>query len=149
MLTKQGHRVRIADNGKKALELLAAEGFALVLMDVQMPEMDGFEATTVLRARESATGKHTPVIAMTAHALKGDRERCLENGMDGYVSKPIIPDDLWQEIATVLGAIRAGKEAQQLETLGQSGEIGAAAEQMDQLAVEFELRQLALERMSP
>ena len=74
-------------------------GFDLVLMDVQMPEMDGFEATGRIREKEKGTGRHIPIIAMTAHAMKGDRERCLEAGMDGYVSKPIQATELAQAIA--------------------------------------------------
>ena len=75
------------------------ESFDLILMDIQMPEMDGLEATAAIRAKEIPAGLHTPIIAMTAHALKGDRERCLEAGMDGYVTKPIRPQDLYQAVA--------------------------------------------------
>ena len=89
ILEKRGHRVVVAANGREALETLEDRTFDLVLMDVQMPELDGFEATAALRKRESATGGHIPVVAMTAHAMKGDRERCLEAGMDAYVSKPL------------------------------------------------------------
>src|SRR5207244_8876423 len=78
LLERQGHSVVVADNGKKALAALELQPFDLVLMDVQMPEMDGFKATAVLRAKEQGTGRHLPVIAMTAHAMKGDRGRCLE-----------------------------------------------------------------------
>jgi signal transduction histidine kinase/CheY-like chemotaxis protein len=101
LLGKWGHHVEVAANGRQALEALAkAAGgsFDLVLMDVQMPEMDGFEATASIRARDQALGTHTPVIAMTAHAMAGDSERCLEAGMDGYVSKPIRGADLVREI---------------------------------------------------
>ena len=89
LLEKQGHEVAIAENGREALAAIEKDGFELVLMDVQMPEMDGFVATQVIREREAGTGRHLPIIAMTAHAMKGDEERCLEAGMDGYVSKPI------------------------------------------------------------
>jgi signal transduction histidine kinase/DNA-binding response OmpR family regulator len=88
-LAKRGHAVETAVNGREALEALARERFDVVLMDVQMPEMDGFEAVRRLRAEERAGRPRTPVIAMTAHAMAGDRERCLEAGMDDYVSKPI------------------------------------------------------------
>jgi PAS domain S-box-containing protein len=96
MLEKRGHRVVVASNGREALEALEKDAFDLVLMDVQMPEMDGFEATAALRRKEQAQGNghRLPVIALTAHAMKGDRERCLEAGMDGYLSKPIRPQEL-------------------------------------------------------
>ncbi len=89
LLEKMGHQVVVANNGREALERLEAEAFDLVLMDVQMPELDGLEATRQIRQKEARTGKHLPIIAMTAHAMKGDRERCLAAGMDDYISKPI------------------------------------------------------------
>lgn len=94
MLEKRGHRVALAANGKQALAALEKTAYDLVLMDVQMPEMDGLEATEKLREREKNTGKHQPVVAMTAMAMKGDRERCIAAGMDGYLSKPIRPQEL-------------------------------------------------------
>ncbi len=94
LLEKRGHQVKLASNGQEALRTLEQESFDLVLMDLQMPEMDGFEATAALRKREKTTGTHQWVIALTAHAMKGDRERCLEGGMDGYLSKPIRPQEL-------------------------------------------------------
>ncbi len=94
LLEKRGHSVKIASNGLEALAALEQGTYDLVLMDVQMPEMDGFEATGELRNREKRTGLHIPVIALTAHAMKGDRERCLDAGMDGYLSKPIRPQEL-------------------------------------------------------
>jgi len=96
LIEKRGHRVSVASNGRRAIEVLEKESFDLVLMDVQMPEMDGFEATAAIRKREEATGTHTPVIALTAHAMKGDRERCLDAGMDGYLAKPIRSHELDQ-----------------------------------------------------
>ncbi len=89
LLEKHGHGVVIAGNGREALAAVEKESFDLILMDVQMPEMDGFETTRTIRQGEAKTGNHIPIIAMTAHAMKGDEERCLEAGMDGYVSKPI------------------------------------------------------------
>jgi two-component system, sensor histidine kinase and response regulator len=89
LLEKQGHLVTIASDGRAALDALSRENFDLVLMDVQMPEMDGFEATAAIRAQERETGKHLPIIAMTAHAMQGDRERCMAAGMDDYIAKPI------------------------------------------------------------
>ena len=94
----------MAGNGREALAALDDGPFDAVLMDVQMPEMDGFEATAAIRARESATGAHTPIVAMTAHALKGDRERCLEAGMDAYVSKPLRPQELFDVLARLVPA---------------------------------------------
>jgi two-component system sensor histidine kinase/response regulator len=94
LLEKRGHQVTIAGNGQEAVTATEKNTFDLVLMDLQMPEMDGFQATAALRDREMGTGIHLPVIALTAHALKGDRERCLEAGMDGYLSKPIRPEEL-------------------------------------------------------
>ena len=89
ILEKLGHSVVVADNGTIAVSLVATQPFDLVLMDVQMPEMDGIMATRRIREAERATHRHLPIIAMTAHAMKGDRERCVEAGMDGYVSKPV------------------------------------------------------------
>jgi signal transduction histidine kinase/CheY-like chemotaxis protein/HPt (histidine-containing phosphotransfer) domain-containing protein len=97
MLEKRGHSVVVAENGKAALAALESQGerpYDLVLMDVQMPEMDGIEATTRIREKEKETGVHVPIIALTAHAMKGDREACLNAGMDGYVSKPLKANEL-------------------------------------------------------
>jgi two-component system, sensor histidine kinase and response regulator len=96
LLVKRGHTVKVAGNGRLALEMLdhEAEPFDLIFMDVQMPEMDGMEATRVLRAKEKTTGGHLTLIGVTAHALEGDKERCLQAGMDGYLSKPIRVEEL-------------------------------------------------------
>jgi two-component system sensor histidine kinase/response regulator len=94
LLEKRGHLVTVAANGKEALAALAERTYDLVLMDVQMPEMDGLEATRALREREKLIGTHQQVVAMTALAMKGDRERCMEAGMDGYLSKPIRQQEL-------------------------------------------------------
>ncbi len=98
MLEKMGHSIIIAGTGTEVLSLLAARSFDLVLMDIQMPEMDGIAATRRIRNDEVMTHSHIPIIAMTAHAMKGDRERCLEAGMDGYVSKPINKAELQRVI---------------------------------------------------
>jgi CheY-like chemotaxis protein len=89
ILEKAGHRVVIAGNGREAINALEHEAFDLVLMDVQMPEMDGLEAAALIRQNEKGTGRHIPIIAMTAHAMTGDQERCLAAGMDAYIAKPI------------------------------------------------------------
>ena len=101
LLEKRGHSVVIVGNGREAVEILHQQSFDVVLMDVQMPEMDGFEATKLIRARERDTGGHVPIVAMTAHAMKGDRERCLEVGMDGYISKPLNPTELFEAVESV------------------------------------------------
>ena len=98
MLEKRGHRVVVASNGKEALDTLDGESVDLILMDVQMPEMDGFEATRLIRERERANGEHIPIVAMTAHALAGDRDKCLAAGMDSYIPKPIRAEDLFSII---------------------------------------------------
>ncbi len=95
LLTKRGHPVTVAANGRETLAALERETFDVVLMDVQMPDMGGVEATTIIREHEKATGAHVRIIAMTAHVMTGDRERCLEAGMDGYLAKPIDPDRLF------------------------------------------------------
>jgi PAS domain S-box-containing protein len=105
LLEKRGHTVVVVGNGRAALaavEAAGSAGFDLILMDVQMPDMDGFEATAVIREREKSTGAHLPIIAMTAHAMKGDEARCLAAGMDGYTSKPVRVDQLFATIARVL-----------------------------------------------
>jgi CheY-like chemotaxis protein len=94
LLEKRGHRVTVAANGLEALAALEGESYDLVFMDVQMPEMDGLEATIAIREKEKAGANRVPIIALTAHAMKGDQERCLEAGMDGYLSKPIRPQEL-------------------------------------------------------
>jgi two-component system sensor histidine kinase/response regulator len=106
LLKRLGHRVQTANDGRAAVALLEHEHFDLVFMDVQMPEMDGFEGTAIIRERERETGERLPVVALTANAMTGDRERCLEAGMDGYVSKPFDLQNVADEIARVLNARR-------------------------------------------
>jgi len=95
LLEKRGHTVVAVEDGRQALRALDGERFDIALMDVQMPEMDGFEATAAVRARERVEGGHLPIVALTAYAMKGDRERCLEAGMDAYVAKPVNADELF------------------------------------------------------
>jgi CheY-like chemotaxis protein len=102
LLRKRGCAVTLAENGEIALQELEKNAFDIVLMDVQMPVMDGIEATRIIREREQNTGIHIPIIAMTAHALKGDKEKCLDAGMDGYVSKPIKFAELYREIGRLI-----------------------------------------------
>lgn len=99
ILEKAGHVVAIAENGKAALRMLAEQTFDLILMDVQMPEMGGFEATALIRQKEERTGRHIPIVAMTAHAMAGDRERCLDAGMDDYLAKPVSAASLLEMVA--------------------------------------------------
>lgn len=94
LLEKRGHRVAIARDGVEALQRYESEAFDLILMDCQMPRMGGFEATKLIRKREAESGRHVPIIAMTAHAMEGDREKCLKAGMDDYISKPLEGDSL-------------------------------------------------------
>src|SRR5271157_1369508 len=101
LLERRGHTVTVAANGREAVQLAGEREFDLILMDVQMPEMDGLEATMALRAREAGAGRRLPIVAMTAHAMKGDAERCLEAGMDAYISKPIKPELLFAAIGKV------------------------------------------------
>ena len=104
LLQKRGHQVVVVGNGWEALEALGKQAFDAVLMDVQMPHMDGFEATAEIRKREQSNGLHTPIIAMTAHALKGDQERCLAAGMDDYLAKPIKSRDLYEILGRITPA---------------------------------------------
>jgi signal transduction histidine kinase/CheY-like chemotaxis protein len=101
LLEMRGHHVEVANDGREALAALEKRSFDLVLMDLEMPEMDGLEATAAIRAKEATDGGHIPIIAMTAHAIMGFRERCLDAGMDDYVTKPIKPDELFKVVETV------------------------------------------------
>jgi two-component system, sensor histidine kinase and response regulator len=107
LLEKEGHSVVVAGDGVKALEALEKQEFDLILMDVQMPVMDGVETTAAIRKREAGNGAHIPIVAMTAHAMAGDRQRFLSLGMDGYVSKPIHSRDLYDAIENVFASSRA------------------------------------------
>jgi CheY-like chemotaxis protein len=102
LMEKRGHTVVVVSTGRAALAALAHASFDLVLMDVQMPDMDGLETTTAIRRWEQEINGHVPIIAMTAHTMQGDEERCRAAGMDGYVSKPMKPEDLYAAIDNVL-----------------------------------------------
>jgi CheY-like chemotaxis protein len=104
LLSGRGHHVTVVANGREAVERLARETFDLVLMDLQMPVMGGLEATAVIREQEPRTGRRTRIIAMTAHAMSRDRERCLAAGMDGYLSKPIDKEELFAAVESRDGA---------------------------------------------
>jgi two-component system, sensor histidine kinase and response regulator len=103
LLEKRGHHVTVVGNGAEAIAVMDNLDFDLVFMDVQMPQMDGLEATAVIRGKEKITGKHQPIIALTAHAMKGDREKCIAGGMDGYLTKPIRPQELDDVLEDYMG----------------------------------------------
>jgi signal transduction histidine kinase/DNA-binding response OmpR family regulator len=114
LLEKRGFEVTVVGNGRAAVEAAEKGPFDVILMDVQMPEMDGFEATAAIREKEKLTGAHIPIIAMTAHALKGDQQRCMEAGMDAYLSKPIRTAELFKTIEEFLNASSAGDKDRDL-----------------------------------
>ena len=114
LLEKRGFEVTVVGDGRAALQALANGSFDAILMDVQMPEMDGLEATAAIRNMEETTGRHIPIIAMTAHALKGDQERCIEAGMDAYLSKPIRTVDLFRILDEQLPPLSAAEHNESL-----------------------------------
>ena len=142
VLENRGHSVVTVGNGRAALERLENETFDLILMDIQMPEMDGFETTAIIRKEEESTGKHLPIIAMTAYAMEGDRERCHAAGMDGYIAKPIQADDLiyaleslGQSPAVVEGATRAKRREQEpIDTASALARTGGKVELLREMA---------------
>ena len=117
LLERRGYSVTVAPDGQAAVEAFQTGGFELVLMDVQMPRMDGYEATAAIREKEKLTGGHIPIVAMTAHALVGDQEKCIASGMDGYVSKPIRTSELFATIERMLGDQRKPGAAGLAESL--------------------------------
>jgi signal transduction histidine kinase/DNA-binding response OmpR family regulator len=124
LLERRGHSVTIANSGVEAVAATDRETFDVVLMDVQMPIMDGMEATGHIRARERTTGAHVPIVAMTAHAMKGDRERCLEAGMDDYVSKPIRAEELFRALEPIERAVHAsGRQPEVAAVAHADGEL--------------------------
>ncbi len=133
ILAKQGHTLVIANNGLEALSLLAQQAFDLVLMDIQMPEMDGLRATQRIRESEKLTKHHLPIIAMTAHAMKGDRERCLAAGMDGYVSKPINAESLESAIVSAIRGRDLGRHSESSDNHEPEGmNLGVVSWSMEQ-----------------
>jgi CheY-like chemotaxis protein/HPt (histidine-containing phosphotransfer) domain-containing protein len=112
ILEKAGHTLRLADTGRAALAAYDAEAFDAVLMDVQMPEMDGLEATAAIRAREGRTGRHTPILGVSAHA---DRATCLKAGMDGHIAKPVRPHELLQVLLKAVAGSKAVSAQEQAE----------------------------------
>ncbi len=118
MLEKAGYAVSVAEDGEKALATLGKETFDLILMDVQMPRMDGIQTTLKIREQERKTGNHVPIVAMTAHAMAGNRERCLAEGMDGYLPKPIRTQELYQTIENLLEGFPQRDEAPPPECQG-------------------------------
>lgn len=118
LLRKQGHTVVVARDGKQAIAAYERQSFDVILMDVQMPDMDGFQATAAIRELEKQTGRRTPIIALTAHALKGGRERCLTAGMDGYVTKPIRPEELYETLELLASSAPEGEQGKARDAQG-------------------------------
>jgi CheY-like chemotaxis protein len=117
LLQQRGHRVRMVSDGRQAIDVAAQENFDIILMDVQMPGVSGLEATAAIREREQSTDRHTPILALTASAMAGDREACLAAGMDGYVAKPLRPDELFATIDSLCTAPDSGNFAVDLDAL--------------------------------
>ncbi len=129
LLEKNGHSVAVAKNGREALATLEGSPFDLILMDVQMPEMDGFETTRAIREREKTTGKRLGIIALTAHAMKGDRERCLAAGMDRYISKPVQPGELLTAIGKLIPDLQETTSTEEISSaIAPSGDTRLLAE---------------------
>ena len=144
MLERHGHSVKAAGNGREALGLLDIEHFDVVLMDVQMPDMDGFEATAAIRERELHTEAHVPIVAMTAHTMEGDRERCLGAGMDDYITKPIRPQVLYRTIEELapscpLGGVETTCAPDDPEVIERDEVLARFGGDMEFLASSFEL----------
>jgi len=145
LLTKRGHIVEIARNGRQAVDMIARRDYDVVLMDVQMPVMDGFQATAAIRAMQDPVKARLPVIAMTAHALKQDAERCIAAGMDAYISKPIHVDE-FIELVELLGEAEAGREN---GLRGMNTAAGEPAAEDGTLPQEFPIRQPLSGKSSP
>jgi CheY-like chemotaxis protein len=145
LLTKRGHQVTLANNGKEALAALENQDFDLVLMDIQMPVMDGYAATAAIRQREALSRRHLPIIAMTAHAMAGDRERCLKAGMDAYVAKPFRPHELFRAVEET-GLPRPSVPTSAAAEVGRGERASPQVEHDGNLSAEFD-RNEALERV--
>jgi CheY-like chemotaxis protein len=143
LLENEGHSVTVVSDGREVLRVLEGEHIDLILMDVQMPELDGFQTAAEIRKREQGTNRRVPIIALTAHAMKGDRERCLAAGMDGYLSKPIRADELRAALAGLGGMLPHGSETpaatfDRADLLGRLyGDRKMARELVDLFQVEF------------
>jgi two-component system sensor histidine kinase/response regulator len=111
LLEKMGHIVSVAQNGTEVMKALEEQTFHLILMDVQMPEIDGLQTTRLIRNQEKGTDCHVPIVSMTAHAMRGDRERCLDAGMDGYVSKPVNAEELFEVVEKLMKEMRPDEGA--------------------------------------
>jgi two-component system sensor histidine kinase/response regulator len=127
LLEKRGHFVKVTGNGREALDALAKDSYDLILMDVQMPEMDGIAATIALREMEKVTGNHQPVVALTAMVIKGDREKCMAAGMDGYISKPIRQ----HELDEILDSVSANLPASQIDETPKIAPTGEWVDETD------------------
>jgi CheY-like chemotaxis protein len=111
LLERWGQQVTLAENGRDAQDLYRKGNFDLIILDLQMPEMDGFELAAAIREGEKCTGRHTPILALTAYVLGGQRERCLTGGMDGFLAKPMEPQRLLETLVTITSALRGTKFA--------------------------------------
>jgi CheY-like chemotaxis protein len=121
LLRKQGHTFVPVNNGREVLQSIERETFDPILMDVQMPEMDGLEATANIRAGEQISGAHMPIVALTAHAMSGDRERCIGAGMDDYLSKPVRPGQLTAMVSKIMMR-QVGQSSQVAQEVGITNE---------------------------
>src|SRR5262245_7656158 len=124
LLEQKGHQITVVNNGRLAVERATAGSFDVILMDVQMPEMSGLEATALIRAQEKDTGLHVPIVALTARAMAGDREQCFAAGMDGYVSKPVRANELFSTMDAVVSGVR---NADVESAVSRTGTTGASA----------------------
>jgi CheY-like chemotaxis protein len=127
LLERRGHSVILAEDGKQALAAVERHKFDLVLMDVQMPEMGGLEATQAIREKEKTTGAHVPIIAMTAHAMQGDKQRCLDAGMDGYLSKPLDPKTFLRTVEEIVASPQSSERAKETEAASVGQQLDAKA----------------------